>query len=809
MSLETETNKVTFQGNASTTVFPYTFIIPDADYVVATFTDGDGVQTVLSTAQYTITGIDDRNGGTVTYPVSGSPMAVGESLMVQRIVPYTQPTVLTNQTNYYPDVVEGADDFIVMQTQQLAEQYNRTIRFPSVDVDPVGELPAKEARIGMFPVFDAAGDVTVSAGTGADIGLRTDLAASGGSALVVFLQAGTGATSRTVQSKERDIVSVKDFGAVGDGVTDDTLAIAAAATALTDGQTLHFHGLTYKVSYQWAAHSDSSANMVGRLKAICYIHNKKRITLDGQGAKITCTDHAIDTYGGFMFSLFEGSPKGTVKGFTFDMSFTGWNNSASYYPMVGGVMTFDVEDQVGNNQDTICSNFTAECLMFKLYHPKGAFAVTSNPYSGDVNNGYKMVTVFCPGDGTTTTSTRMHRNLLIRDITFLEGHNGYGAWAYAYNNAKFINLNAESWTTAEYIVDTNTITPISFIGVVRYHQYGRFGILIDGVSCKSRLWSSRTGAFAGNCGGVVIDSVNQNIYGGGIKVVNCDFTLDAPGTTLTSTYDVGVYIKSGGAIEISNNSFEAWTETGAWAKCIEVDGYTNTSMRANAVISNNICGRNIVGPFVYCDTTNAVGDSSRGVKSLTIDGNIVNGWGAEGAVWLPNTNTYYGVENLTITDNVFDGYLTAITNPTVALSVPGRTSADTITYRNNILKNYTTAISANAATINGQGSFTPNQGAGLTVVGAFSSTGQYSRNGNVITVNGTVSGATSVAVTATGVICSNLPFTQTGVYANGSATNGTLTASITVQVEVASVYACEAIAASATIYFSASYTVAN
>ena len=49
------------------------------------------------------------------------------------------------------------------------------------------------------------------------------------SSQLVYTQGGVGASSRTVQSRLRDSVSVKDFGAVGDGVTDDLAAFNAVS----------------------------------------------------------------------------------------------------------------------------------------------------------------------------------------------------------------------------------------------------------------------------------------------------------------------------------------------------------------------------------------------------------------------------------------------------------------------------------------------------------------------------------------------------------------------------------------------------
>ena len=105
---------------------------------------------------------------------------------------------------------------------------------------------------------------TVDNVSGSDNGLQlvtalsATLAASGGAALIGYTQGGAGTVATTVQSKLRETVSVKDFGAKGDGTTDDATSFVAALTylrGLTSGGTLYIPPGVYAVStvaFQWA-----------------------------------------------------------------------------------------------------------------------------------------------------------------------------------------------------------------------------------------------------------------------------------------------------------------------------------------------------------------------------------------------------------------------------------------------------------------------------------------------------------------------------------------------------------------------------
>ena len=165
MTVTTTTNKVVCLGDGSNKTFTYSFTIPTAASAVVIYTDALGVQTTLSSGQYTITGIGG-SGGVVTYPLTGPAIALGTTLTIQRVLTLTQPISISNQGAFYPQVVEAALDLLCMEIQQISAGSgggggsSLALTFPPTDVNPVTVLPTSAQRANKVLLFDSLGNPT-------------------------------------------------------------------------------------------------------------------------------------------------------------------------------------------------------------------------------------------------------------------------------------------------------------------------------------------------------------------------------------------------------------------------------------------------------------------------------------------------------------------------------------------------------------------------------------------------------------------------------------------------------------------------
>jgi hypothetical protein len=135
-------------------------------------------------------------------------------------------TVTTNSLGEFAFyAANGRYSLTVTATNFVAENYSDFILYDPADLGAV-------AASGV--AFTPFGTIAATNVQNAVQEVVTDLSGASGSSLVGFLQSGTGAVTRTAQSKFRDTISVKDFGAVGNGIVDDTAAIQAAINAACD-----------------------------------------------------------------------------------------------------------------------------------------------------------------------------------------------------------------------------------------------------------------------------------------------------------------------------------------------------------------------------------------------------------------------------------------------------------------------------------------------------------------------------------------------------------------------------------------------
>jgi hypothetical protein len=155
---------------------------------------------------------------------------------------------------------------------------------------------------------------------------------------VTFLAAGTSAVQRTALTKFRDTVSVKDFGAVGDGTTDDRAAIQAAIdSCITLDRTLFFPSGVYAMS----SFTNSGAGI-----QIDLVTPANALRMEGESATIKST---TTTQAAFMFYVRGSVGKNlSLKGLTFDANLKS-QDCFRHDDKLQGVAVVEIDDCVFKN----------------------------------------------------------------------------------------------------------------------------------------------------------------------------------------------------------------------------------------------------------------------------------------------------------------------------------------------------------------------------------------------------------------------------------------------------------------------------
>lgn len=166
----------------------------------------------------TVTGAGSSDGGSVVFD---APPAAGARITLRRRLALARTTDFQSNGVLRARALNDELDYQVAALQQVADEVAGAMRLDPADGGSL-VLPMRAARANRVLGFDATGDVAVF---DRDTGLLG----------VPF----PGGVPRSVEDKLAERLTARDFGATGDGVTDDGPALAAAmAAAAASGRLL-------------------------------------------------------------------------------------------------------------------------------------------------------------------------------------------------------------------------------------------------------------------------------------------------------------------------------------------------------------------------------------------------------------------------------------------------------------------------------------------------------------------------------------------------------------------------------------------
>lgn len=131
MSVPSTDLKHKYEGTGSQTEWPFTFKVFDKTQLLVKKIVGSVETTLILDVDYTVAGAgSDTGSGTVTYPIVGTALAVGEYIVIKPNFEFSQDLILRNQNTFPPKPVEYAFDKVVMLLKQVKESLDRALQVP-------------------------------------------------------------------------------------------------------------------------------------------------------------------------------------------------------------------------------------------------------------------------------------------------------------------------------------------------------------------------------------------------------------------------------------------------------------------------------------------------------------------------------------------------------------------------------------------------------------------------------------------------------------------------------------------------------
>lgn len=252
-------------GNSIQTIFEFPFPI-FASEDLSVYING-----AQQTNGYSVHHSDEVTGGYITFEI---PPMTGHVITLERRMPFERLTDFIEGGDFSANAINTELDFLVAGLQQIERDQSPMLRFNPHENSAVNIIPDKAIRANKALGFDGDGNPVA-------------IPLNGSMAQPDFITTGVGAVTRTTTDKLNEQVSVKDFGAIGDGIADDTLAFQHALTAsktvfvpkgiyriistitLTDGQSLVGVGDSSEIKTTLAIpliHIGGSYNRITNLK---------------------------------------------------------------------------------------------------------------------------------------------------------------------------------------------------------------------------------------------------------------------------------------------------------------------------------------------------------------------------------------------------------------------------------------------------------------------------------------------------------------------------------------------------------------